>query len=201
MLPKRDNYAIQAEEARLRFLTYDQSAMPVPMDDDFLHLRFCGADYRVCRLSGHLFRRVGEDWLPADSHGEVLTVYDYLCDAKPGRVPAREAVSMAFLGGHVHANLASAPGSLELAIDRAPDAFRRACEALGGTASPGGDICYDLDLFPDLPVQLRFWHADEDFPPSLDLLWDRNTLQFLRYETTWFAAGVLRGRLREETGR
>ena len=201
MLPKRDNYAIQAEEARLRFLTYDQSAMLVPMDDDFLHLRFCGADYRVCRLSGHLFRRVGEDWLPADSHGEVLTVYDYLCDAKPGRVPAREAVSMAFLGGHVHANLASAPGSLELAIDRAPDAFRRACEALGGTASPGGDICYDLDLFPDLPVQLRFWHADEDFPPSLDLLWDRNTLQFLRYETTWFAAGVLRGRLREEMGR
>ena len=201
MLPKRDNYAIQAEEARLRFLTYDQSAMLVPMDDDFLHLRFCGADYRVCRLSGHLFRRVGEDWLPADSHGEVLTVYDYLCDAKPGRVPAREAVSMAFLGGHVHANLASAPGSLELAIDRAPDAFRRACEALGGTEASGGDICYDLDLFPDLPVQLRFWHADEDFPPSLDLLWDRNTLQFLRYETTWFAAGVLRGRLREEMGR
>ena len=201
MLPKRDNYAIQAEEARLRFLTYDQSAMPVSMDGDFLFLRFCGSDYRICRSSGHLFRRVGEDWHPADSHGEVLTVYDYLCDAKPGRAPAREAVSMAFLGGHVHTNLASAPGALELAIDRAPDAFRRACEALGGTVSPGGDICYDLDLFPDLPVQLRFWHADEDFPPSLDLLWDRNTLQFLRYETTWFAAGVLRRQLREEMGR
>ena len=59
MFPTRDNYAIQAEEARLRFLTYDQSAMPVPMDDDFLFLRFCGSDYRVCRLCGHLFRRVG----------------------------------------------------------------------------------------------------------------------------------------------
>ena len=108
---------------------------------------------------------------------------------------------MAHLGGHVHTNLAAASGSLERAIDRAPDAFRRACERLGGTEAPGGDICYDLDLFPDLPVQLRFWHADEDFPPSLDLLWDRNTLQFLRYETTWFAAGVLRRRLREEMGR
>ena len=201
MIPKRDNYAIQAEEARLRFLTYDQSAMPVPMDGEYLYLRFCGADYRICRLSGHLFRRVGEDWLPADSHGEVLTVYDYLCDAKPGRAPAREPVSMSHLGGHVHTNLAAASGSLERAIDRAPDAFRRACEALGGTPAPGGDICYDLEMFPDLPVRLRFWHADEDFPPSLDLLWDRNTLQFLRYETTWFAAGVLRGRLREEMGR
>ena len=201
MIPKRDNYAIQAEEARLRFLTYDQAAMPVAMDGDFLFLRFCGSDYRICRADGHLFRRVGESWHPADSHGEVLTVYDYLCDAKPGRAPAREPVSMAHLGGHVHTNLAAASGSLELAIDRAPDAFRRACERLGGTAAPGGDICYDLEMFPDLPVQLRFWHADEDFPPSLDLLWDRNTLQFLRYETTWFAAGVLRGRLREEMGR
>ena len=79
MLPKRDNYAIQAEEARLRFLIYDQAAMPVAMDGDFLFLRFCGSDYRICRADGHLFRRVGEDWLPADSHGEVLTVYDYLC--------------------------------------------------------------------------------------------------------------------------
>ena len=200
MIQKRDNYAIQAEEARIRFLTYDQSAMPVPMDGEYLYLRFCGSDYRVCRADGHLFRRVGEDWLSADSHGEVLTVYDYLCDAKPGRAPAREPVSMAHLGGHVHTNLAAASGSLERAIDRAPDAFRRACEAFGGTAAPGGDFCYDLDLFPDLPVRLRFWHADEDFPPSLDLLWDRNTLQFLRYETTWFAAGVLRGRLREEMG-
>ena len=201
MIQKRDNYAIQAEEARLRFLTYDQSAMPVPMDGEYLYLRFCGSDYRVCRADGHLFRRVGENWLSADSHGEVLTVYDYLCDAKPGRAPAREPVSMAHLGGHVHTNLAAASGSLERAIDRAPDDFRRACEALGGTAAPGGDVCYDLDLFPDLPGGLRFWHADEDFPPSLDLLWDRNTLQFLRYETTWFAAGVLRGRLREEMGR
>ena len=200
MIQKRNNYAIQAEDARLRFLTYDQSAMPVEKDEEHLFLTFCGSEYRISRSDGHVFRQIGGDWRSADSHGEVLTIYDYLCDAKPGRAPAREAVSMAFLGGHVHANLAAASGSLERAIDRCPDAFRRACEALGGTEAPGGDICFDLDLFPDLPVRLRFWHADEDFPPSLDLLWDRNTLQFLRYETTWFAAGVLRSRIREAMG-
>ena len=200
MIQKRNNYAIQAEDARLRFLTYDQSAMPVEKDADHLFLTFCGCDYRICRADGHVFRQVAGEWRSADSHGEVLTLFDYLCDAKPGRAPAREAVSMAFLGGHVHANLASAAGALELAIDRDPDAFRRACETLGGTPAPGGDICFDLGMFPDLPVQLRFWHADEDFPPSLDLLWDRNTLQFLRYETTWFAAGVLRARLRKAMG-
>ena len=100
MIPRRDNYALQAEAARLRFLTYDQAAMPVRRDDEFLYLPFCGAEYRVCRADGHIFRHDGENWLPADSHGEVLTIFDYLCDAKPGRAPAGEAVSMAFLGGH-----------------------------------------------------------------------------------------------------
>ena len=200
MIPKRDNYALQAEDARLRFLTYDQSAMPVRRDDDFLYLPFCGADYRICRADGHIFRREGAHWLPADSHGEVLTIFDYLCDAKPGRAPAREAVSMAFLGGHVHAGLASAPGSLEWAIDRDPAAFCRACEQLGGRSIPDGDICYELDLFADLPVRLRFWHADEDFPPSLDLQWDKNALLFIRYETTWYAAGVLRRQIAHKMG-
>ena len=200
MIQKRDNYAIQAEQARLRFLTYDQSAMPVQKDETFLYLRFCGCEYRICRCDGHIFRLWEGQWIPSDSHGEVLTIFDYLCDAKPGRAPAREAVSMAFLGGHVHAGLAAASGSLERAADRDPGAFRSACIRLGGREAAGGDLCYELNLFPDLPVMLRFWHADEDFPPSLDLLWDRNTLQFLRYETTWFAAGVLRERIRRYMG-
>ena len=200
MIPKRDNYALQADSARQRFLTYDQSAMAVEKDDTFLYLPFCGCDYRICRADGHIFRKAGDSWLPADSHGEVLTIFDYLCDASPGRTTAGTFVSMASLGGHVHGGLTGSSGALERAIDRDPAAFRRACLTLGGRECDGGDACFELDLFEDLPVRLRFWHADEDFPPSLDLLWDANTLQFLRYETTWFAAGVLRARLRETMG-
>lgn len=204
MICKRDNYAIQAEDARLRFLTYDFDALiastAAERDGEDLRIRFCGFDYRVARADGRLTRLVDGVWLPADSHGEVLTIYDYLCDAKPGRAPARESVSMSSLGGHVHTGLASASGPLEKAIDADVEAFRRACLALGGIPKDGGDACFDLDLFPDLPVRLRFWHADEDFPAALDLLWDKNSLLFLRYETTWFAAGVLRRRISEEMG-
>ena len=192
MLPKRDNYAIQAESARLRFLRYDQSAMPVEKDGEFLYLSFCGLPYRICRADGHIFCREGNEWLPADSHGEVLTIFDYLCDARPGRTPSGEFVSMSSLGDHVHTGLAAGSGPLESAIDATPAAFRRACLALGGTEAAGGDLCFDIKVFPDLPIRLRFWHADEEFPPTLDLLWEKNTLDFLRYETTWYAAGVLR---------
>ena len=200
MLPKRDNYAIQAEDARLRFLTYDQSAMPVQRDDEYLYLPFCGCDYRICRADGHMFRKADGVWLSADSHGEVLTIFDYLCDAKPHRTPAGVFVSMASLAGHVHGGLVQKSGALERAIDADPDGFCRACRALGGVPGEGGDVCFDLLLFPDLPVRLRFWHADEEFDPFLDLFWDKNALQFLRYETTWFAADVLRTRLRETMG-
>ena len=200
MIPKRNNYALQAESARLRFLTYDQTHMPVPMDAHFLHLRFCGCDYRICRADGHIFRRAEDGWLPADSHGEVLTIFDYLCDARPGRAPSGEFVSMASLGGHVHGVLASGSGPLEQAIDADPGTFRRACLALGAAETAGGDLSFDLPLLPDLPLRLRFWHGDEEFGPRLDLLFDRNTLAFLRYETIWYAAGVLRRRLRETMG-
>ena len=200
MIPKRDNYALQAEAARLRFLTYDKTTMPVRKDADFLHLAFCGSDYHVSRKDGHIFRRVGNEWLSADSHGEVLTIFDYLCDAKPDRISAGIFVSMASLGGHVHTGLADRSGPLEWAIDADPAAFCRACLELGGRESAGGDLCFELKIFPELPVRLQFWHADEDFPPKLDLYWDKNALQFLRYETLWYAAGVLRRQIAHKMG-
>ena len=104
------------------------------------------------------------------------------------------------LGGHVHGVLASGSGPLEQAIDADPGTFRRACLALGAAETAGGDLSFDLPLLPDLPLRLRFWHGDEEFEPRLDLLFDRNTLAFLRYETIWYAAGVLRRRLRETMG-
>lgn len=200
MLQKRDNYALQAEAARLRFLTYNQAAMPIRKDADFLYLVFCSADYRISRIDGHIFRRIGNEWRSADSHGEVLTIFDYLCDARPGRKCAGSFVSMASLGSHVHTDLASGSGPLERGIDADPAAFCRVCLELGGRKSTGGDLCFVLNIFPDLPVCLRFWHADEEFSPSLDLLWDKNALQFLRYETLWYAAGVLRRQIAHAMG-
>ena len=132
MIPKRDNYALQAESARIRFLTYDQEAMSVEKDADFLHLPFCGVPYRISRADGHIFRLENGRWVPADSHGEVLTLFDYLCDARPHRRAAGEFVSLASLGNHVHTSLNIHSGDLEKAIDAAPAAFCRSCETLGG---------------------------------------------------------------------
>ncbi len=194
-----DNYAIQAQAARQLFLTYDQNpicALPtVTTDPDYLYLNFLSIPHRISRKTGHIFRKTSGDWIPTAAHGVVLTLYDYLCDANPNRRPEGTFVSMASLGNHVHENLSFFPSSLDHKIDRDPDAFRRICLGLNGAEASGGDMSFIIPIFDDLPIHLRFWHSDDEFPPKLDLLWDKNTLQFLRYETTWFVSGLLRRRI------
>lgn len=72
--------------------------------------------------------------------------------------------------------------------------------ALGGRREGRGDVAFRLYPFPFLPVLFQFWSSDEDFPASLTILWDENTLDFVRYETTYYIAGHLLRRLLELMG-
>lgn len=45
---------------------------------------------------------------------------------------------------------------------------------------------------------MRFWEADEEFPASLQILVDKNILDYMHYETLMFALTHLFRRLKEE---
>ena len=64
-----------------------------------------------------------------------------------------------------------------------------------------GDVAYQLELFSFLPVILRFWESDDEFPASLQVLVDRNILEYMHYETVMFAIGHLLERVEEEMER
>ena len=64
-----------------------------------------------------------------------------------------------------------------------------------------GDVAYQLELFLFLPVVLRFWESDDEFPASLQVLVDRNILEYMHYETVMFAIGHLLQRVEEEMER
>ena len=51
--------------------------------------------------------------------------------------------------------------------------------------------------FDDLRVGIQLWLGDEEFPSRLKIMWDSNALQYLRYETMYFAKAVLLRLLRE----
>ena len=63
-----------------------------------------------------------------------------------------------------------------------------------------GDVAYCLPVFDCLPVRLSFWEADEDFPPSLQFQWDRNTTDFIHFETTFYVTSHLLARIQELMG-
>ena len=48
-----------------------------------------------------------------------------------------------------------------------------------------------------MPVILQFWDADEEFDAALKIMWDTNTLDFMRFETTFYASNHLLERLKE----
>ena len=77
-----------------------------------------------------------------------------------------------------------------------PEALRAACLALGGREIPMGELSFEIPLFDFLPVMVQFWSSDEEFPPVFKLMWDENTLQYLKFETVCYAAAFLTQRLR-----
>lgn len=53
-------------------------------------------------------------------------------------------------------------------------AFAHACEKIGGKKLNDGDISYEIPFFENLSVRLILWEADEEFPPSAQILFSDN---------------------------
>ena len=202
MIP-RDNYRIQADQAKQRFLTYDQQKLAAKFglktDERYLYPVMLGRQYRICRTSGNMeYFRDGR-WQDGNSYGEVMTLLDLLCDSREDRRICGQWKSMESFGLMFHRNLLEdAADPLARSADREPERLHRACRALSGEIISGGDFGYAIELFDGLKIGLLFWHGDEEFAPRIRWLWDANANMYLRYETMHFALGLLKRRLLEE---
>lgn len=198
-----DNYLLQAAQAKTRFLTYDQEAiiqkLSLTFDEDYLYIPMLSRRYRVSRASGDMEKQVRGLWEDGNSHAEVMTLLDLLCDCKPNRYLTGRLKSMSDFGLLFHQNLlenAKDPWA-RLFQDRL-EQFHKACRALNGQKLSMGDAAYAIELFDGLSIVVQLWLGDEEFPPNLRFLWDENALDYIRYETMYFAKGMLLERIREE---
>ena len=202
MKPDRDNYRIQAAQAKKLFLTYDQQELirrcGLRYDDTYLYTALLGDPYRIHRCTGDMERLHGESWVDGNSFGEVMTILDWLCDSRPDRYITGRWINLVTHGYNFHSSLQEDEDDPNaLLFDREPAAFAAACEALGGEKLPGADIGYAIELIDGLRIFVLLWHGDEEFAPRLRCLWDENTERYLRYETTWYAVGLLLKRIKE----
>ncbi len=199
------NYDVTRDRTELRFLEYDQQNMiekfHLEHDEHYLYLKFVGRDYRIDRAAGRIeWSEDGFDHAVHAGFNEVLSICDVLCDSKEGCRLSGNFVKANNLKGTVRSSGLGEDlyGNYAKYFDGRTGALERACEALGGQKQKIGDVSYLLHPFSFLPLVLQFWESDEEFPASLKFMWDENTLDFLRYETTYYVLGHVLNRLKEQ---
>lgn len=199
------NYEVTKRRVQKEFLKYDQNDMiekfKLKSEEDFLYIKFIGHDYRLNRKNGYLewsedgFRNCVE----ADFN-EVLTIYDLLCDSKEHCKASGEYVNLKSMSKIRGSSKSLGDGLFsgsEKRFDHQGTLLSRACEKLGGIEAGKGDVAYEIPLFEFLNCRIQFWNSDEDFEAQMQIFLDKNILDFMRYETIWYAVSHLMKRITE----
>ncbi len=196
----KSNYDTTRDLMEPEFCKYDQQSMirkfRLRNDEKYLYIGFLGECYRICRSTGRVERE--QDGQHGD-YNVSMSIFDLLCCSRDeprlsGRFCTVNSLPRTVKGTTLGDSMFRKYAAL---FDRHPRALEKALLKLGGVPDPIGDIACKLYPFDCLPILFRFWHADEDFPASVTILWDENTLDFLHYETTYYVVGHLMRRLEE----
>lgn len=200
-MERRDNYQIQAQQAKNAFLQFDQETLirklDLAADAEFLYPRMLSSTYRICRKTGDFHRLENGNWVDANTHAEVMTLLDLICDSREDRFLTHRWQNMLAFGHRFHRQLMEETDLNALYFEANLEKFHRACQALGGTPFPHCDAGYAIELFDGLAFAVQLWLGDEEFPPQLRYLLDENAPMYLKYETMHFARGLLLKRIRE----
>lgn len=203
---RMSNYEKMKRQMQKEFVKYDQQKMiekfRLSSDAEYLYIDFLGHTYRVDRNNGEVA------WSDDDfaheneaDYNEAMTIYDVLCYSKEDCKLSGEFVNMQSLSSIQGGSLPVGNGFFQEAesiFDQENERLAKACERLNGTKKEKGDVAYQIPMFDFLPVIVQFWNSDEDFPASLQLFADKNILDYMHYETLWFAVSHLISRLKEE---
>lgn len=201
------NYDAQVDIGRRIFLEYDQQALirkfRLKADAAWIYLEYMNSACRICRKSGRIEEYDGAAWTECRAYNTVMTIYDLLCYSKADTAPVLRH-QWCTVGTFIVTGVQDTDTFTKkyaAFFDGRAERLRAACVRLGGTPEQGragADVACRIPVTPFFPVLLRFWESDEEFPPKLQLLWDRNADQFLHFETTFFLQGDLLERLKKE---
>ena len=186
-----NNYDKLQKAAQQRFCGYDKNILAkkdgVCEDADHLYTRFFMQEVKIRKLDGE----ITVDGRPA-GFGEALAVYDWLCDRRENACAVNEYCQVEQLAS-VHLSGGGLPITapvLAQKIQMQPQRFAQLCRQMGGKEMQLGDIGCCVEIFPGLCVCIKFYYGDDEFAPSVSLLWDKNILQFVRYETVYYIAAA-----------
>lgn len=205
MKKSASNYDLQVDIGKRIFLEYDQEVLirkfRLEADELWIYLRYMNTPCRINRKNGGVEEYIQNQWKECRSFSAVMTIYDSLCYHQGETAPAL-ADQWCAVGTFVVTGVTNTEAFTKkhaAIFDGHIEELRAVCESLGGVLQPrlaGADVTCLIPVTPFFPVLLQFWEGDEEFPPKLMLLWDRNTDKFLHFETTFYLQGDLLERLK-----
>ena len=147
---------------------------------DGCRLRVLDDTLEVCRDTGSVRTSAGRDVRP---QWRILVLHYLTCGADPQ--PAPPALTFADLPdarayarvyhGRVVERLCATAG-------RNAETLRAAAATLGARPADGGDLAFDIDVFPRLSVRLIWYAGDDELPPSATVLLPSNIRSMLCLE-------------------
>ena len=198
----------------------------LPIDDEFMHIEYLNEPYFIDRTTGTLYAKANwmtpkrlkdggrvsegrrlcagdEEYIELRSYNTVLTIYDMLCHSEYAPLPKLSGQWTPVSAFSVSGTSPDANVFAQRYADRfsghIPE-LRAACESIGARLLEplaGADVTAEIPAFTFFPVLLQFWEGDDEFAPQIRILWDTKTMEYLRFETTYYLQGDLLARLAE----
>ena len=198
------NYDLQVDIGRKIFLEYDQERLirkfSLQSDESWIYLTYMNIPCRIHRATGRIDEMAAAQWIECRNFSTVMTVYDLLChhkgDTAPGLFHQWCTVGTFVVTGVTDTGTFTKKAAAR--FDGHLEELKAACDKLGGIQEQRlacADITCRIPVTHFFPVLLQFWEGDDEFPPKLQLMWDRNAISFLHFETTFYLQGDLIERL------
>lgn len=192
MKPTWNNYEITLHRAEKEFLRFDQKEIirssDLYADENYIYITYFYANYRIHRQSGYAERQIEKNTWRHCRYSEGMGIFDAICDPTPFRRLSGEMADntyfarVGFSSHSIHQRYAD-----EFAEHI--DTFRQICLDFGGKPWGKSDAGFLFQVFDFLPVVLLLWEGEEGIPAAMRFLWDKNTPDFLRYETSQIILG------------
>jgi hypothetical protein len=125
----------------------------------------------------------------------LLLHYLIRADGNPltGRWVAYKDIPGGLLYAGVFARRVTEP--LQRRFGMAAESFKETGIQSGGDSVAIGDASFILKAFPYVPLQYVLWEGDEEFPPSVQVLFDASVDHYLTLEDIVVLGQVMTGRL------
>lgn len=200
----KSNYEKVTEDWKKRFLDMDQERLierfQLNHDGQWLYLRYLGQQLKLSRTSGKVLFADREEIPEFDT---VITVYNMFYYAKEHPAASGELVPFRLVKRVYPFERAYQKQILEpfaRLFSGHVKELREACEKLGGTELPQGDVGYQINAFECEPMRFYFWDCDDEFEAQGNILFDYSATDFNHVESAVSTAEMGVKRLAELAG-